>query len=130
MSWIQVYVTGMEVDATVESVEKSLLPLLLDTYWAGEGTTVVKHSAKYGASYSFLAFFTSDGALAAIGRIEELTAWHAELVQPKADVARKTDRTENQLGETDAIRLRRRRAKPKPKHPVKISSGRPKKQYS
>jgi hypothetical protein len=124
MSWTQVYVSGMAIDATVKSVEATLAPVLVvsDSSWVGEGSTVVKCSQTHNTVYCFLAFLTLEGAAAAIDRIHNNfldLGWDAELAQPKP---KKMPRKETDCTTEKCVRLRRKRAPPAPKHPVLKSS--------
>ena len=78
MSWTQVYITGL--DQSIEPTDDIIEQLLDKGYklsnddmmcWAGYGTTLVKRNETTGAcrGYAFLAFFSKEGALVAIDRI-------------------------------------------------------------
>ena len=78
MSWTQVYITGL--DKSIEPTDDIIEQLLDKGYklsnddmmcWAGYGTTLVKRNETTGAcrGYAFLAFFSKEGALVVIDRI-------------------------------------------------------------
>ena len=78
MSWTQVYITGLDksIDPTDDIIEQLLdkgYKLSNDDIlcWAGYGTTLVKRNETTGTcrGFAFLAFFSKEGALIAIDRI-------------------------------------------------------------
>ena len=78
MSWTQVYITGLDksIDPTDDIIEQLLdkgYKLSNDDIlcWAGYGTTLVKRNETTGTcrGYAFLSFFSREGALIAIDRI-------------------------------------------------------------
>ena len=78
MSWTQVYITGLDksIDPTDDIIEQLLdkgYKLSNDDMmcWAGYGTTLVKRNETTGAcrGYAFLSFFSKEGALVVIDRI-------------------------------------------------------------
>ena len=71
MSWTQVYITGLD-KSSVELLDKGYKLSNDDILcWAGYGTTLVKRNETTGTcrGYAFLAFFSKEGALVAIDRI-------------------------------------------------------------
>ena len=78
MSWAQVYITGL--DKSIDPTDDIIEQLLDESYklsnddilcWAGYGTTLVKRNETTGVcrGYAFLSFFSKEGALVAIDRI-------------------------------------------------------------
>jgi hypothetical protein len=134
MSWTQVYVSGwpMQEDTSVESIEEKLKFILHSDTWAGEGSTILKQT-RNGSSYCFLSFLSFDGALAFVDILREFSGQNecsvgrlkAEISQPKAKGSK--GKKSISAGAADNVRLRRKRAPPIRKHPVKKSSAPPKK---
>jgi hypothetical protein len=139
MSWIQVYVSGIDPSTNVDEFELALSESLLDdtTLWAGPGTTIFKHArgdnADTAICYCFLAFHLTEGALTAVDRINNysasdtdistiLSGLHAEMSQPKTKKKGGKNTAHTPNDNTCDVRLRRRRKEPAPKHPVIKSS--------
>lgn len=141
MSWIQVYVTGLAVslEPSDEDIEKSLeerYSLTSDCIlWAGPGTTMVKRDEEgLCRGFAFLAFYSTNGASAAINRInthhgiemeddgKDLSKLplllRAELSNPKS--GKKTPKKKEKY--LPDLRLRKQRGAPVRKHPVITSS--------
>mmetsp|Transcript_2498 Transcript_2498/g.3774 ORF Transcript_2498/g.3774 Transcript_2498/m.3774 type:complete len:154 (+) Transcript_2498:18-479(+) len=141
MSWIQVYVTGLAI--SLEPSDEDIEKLLDERYslssddrilWAGPGTTMVKRDEEgVCRGFAFLAFYSTEGASAAINRInthngiendkdEDLSVrpplLRAELSNPKSG-KKKPKKTEKYLPD---LRVRKQRGAPVRKHPVITSS--------
>lgn len=154
MSWTQVYVTGLAraINPSDEEIEAylSLRYSLTGTsnsnssseddttdnlMWAGEGSTLIKRDESGCCrGFAFLTFYSVDGAMVAIDRIntdssssnesddgsDHLTL-RAELSNPKGGTKKKSNKKNNEDNLRD-LRLRRQRKAPIRKHPVITSS--------
>jgi hypothetical protein len=134
MSWTQVHVAGINRDLLLdddglESALNELFRLSETTDWAGEGTSTFKRLPNNQLrGYGFLSFLSASGAATAIQNIQGVTCnlgiLHAELSQPNKGKAKQKSQgnaTSDGDNNTD-VRLRRKRAPPAGKHPVKTSS--------
>jgi len=136
-SWTQVHLSGLDAaPLSLESFELALSSLFVDEddLWAGPGTTILKQARNSNNAYCFIAFYSLQGAVKAVERLngyngndERLLNLRAELSQPKPKKATKSQHNQQQKQQTDDnIRLRRKRAPPAPKHPIRRSSAPPK----
>lgn len=154
MSWTQVYVTGLAraVNPSDEEIEAYLCKRysLTDAansnsigddntaatinndnlMWAGEGSTLIKRDdSGCCRGFAFLTFYSVDGAMIAIDRInndvstsesdDDRISLRAELSNPKNN--KKSNKKNNEDNLPD-LRLRRQRKLPIRKHPVVTSS--------
>ena len=133
MSWTQVHVAGINRDLlldddALESSLNELFRLSETTDWAGEGTSTFKRlSNNQLRGYGFLSFLSTSGAATAIQNMHgvacNLGIIHAELSQPtKGKAKQKQQGSTSNEGDHRDVRLRRKRAPPAGKHPVKTSS--------
>ena len=158
MSWTQVYVTGLAraIDPSDEEIEAYLCKRysLTDAansisigddntaatidndnlMWAGEGSTLIKRDdSGCCRGFAFLTFYSVDGAVIAIDRInnavstsesgDDRISLRAELSNPKGGGKnnKKSNKNNNEDNLPD-LRLRRQRKLPVRKHPVVTSS--------
>jgi RNA recognition motif-containing protein len=147
MSWTQVHVSGIQQELTLEddALEETFEDLFElnndDKDWAGPGTSTFKRVEDTNRlrGYAFLSFLSKEGAMVAVEAINNNTTstplgqLHAALShnakttnsKPKNN-GRKQQGSKQQQGQSQSsnasLRLRRRRAPPAPKHPVKSSS--------
>lgn len=154
MSWTQVYVTGLAraINPSDEEIEAYLCKRysLTDAansnsigddntaatinndnlMWAGEGSTQIKRDdSGCCRGFAFLTFYSVDGAMIAIDRInndvstsesdDDRISLRAELSNPKNN--KKSNKKNNEDNLPD-LRLRRQRKLPIRKHPVVTSS--------
>lgn len=154
MSWTQVYVTGLTraINPSDEEIEAHLCKRysLTDAansnsigddntaatinndnlMWAGEGSTLIKRDdSGCCRGFAFLTFYSVDGAMIAIDRInndvstsesdDDRISLRAELSNPKNN--KKSNKKNNEDNLSD-LRLRRQRKLPIRKHPVVTSS--------
>jgi len=130
-SWTQVHVSGLDAASlSLESFELALSSLFVheDDLWAGPGTTILKQARNSNNAYCFIAFYSLQGAVNAVERLnsyngndQRLLNLQADLSQPKPKKATKSQQNQQQQTD-DNIRLRRKRAPPAPKHPIRQSS--------
>jgi hypothetical protein len=120
--------------------------------WVGQGSTILKQSkSRVGGGsggkgqrrqYGFLAFYSREGATRAMECINTYTGHNQLLQSMQAEISTSNNSpTKKQLGRgpknnsdrnnnDNHIRLRRQRAPPAPKHPVKKSSASSRKNYA
>ena len=159
MSWTQVYVTGLAraVNPSDEEIEAYLCKRysLTDAansnsigddntaatinnnnlMWAGEGSTLIKRDDNGCCrGFAFLTFYSVDGAMIAIDRInndvstsesgDDRISLRAELSNPKGGGKnnKKSNKKNNNEDNLPDLRLRRQRKLPIRKHPVVTSS--------
>ena len=140
MSWTQIHISGL--NRSIEPADEVIEQLLDERYqlssddsilWAGVGTTLIKRDDQgICRGFSFMSFYSRDGALCAIEKINNYnrhdtslttipqlpTSLHAEISNPKGK-KKKKDNKEEDLPD---LRIRRQRAPPIRKHPVITSS--------
>ena len=157
MSYTQVYVTGLArainpSDAEIEAYLCKRYSLAGSTaaddnsncehntadkitMWAGEGSTLIKRDDENGCcrGFAFLTFFSVDGAMMIIDRINNDNSdnngvdhnimLRAELSNPKGGTKKKSNKKKNnEDNDLPDLRLRRQRKLPVRKHPVITSS--------
>jgi hypothetical protein len=137
MSWVQVHVSGIHQDLTLDddAIEERMNQDLslsdnVELCWAGPGTSIWKRNDNNELrGYGFLSFLSHQGAIMMIEQINASAAedtcsdmgkLSAELSQPKKKQANK--KQTNQQTNSSNLRLRRQRAQPAGKHPVRSSS--------
>jgi hypothetical protein len=129
MPWTQLYVSGLDPSTTLATMEVLLSSLFSDedlNLWAGPGTTIMKET-RSNEVFCFVAFLSLEGALAArekinnyVGSDEKVgSRLQAEISQTKLKKVKHDVVTEDDKRD---LRLRRKGAPSRPKHPVIKSS--------
>jgi hypothetical protein len=148
MSWTQVHVSGIQQDLSLENdaLEEALEDLLelgnVDKDWAGPGTSTFKRmddDTNRLRGYAFLSFLSKEGAMLAVEAINNSNSTNHAIgklqaalstsgsststAQAKHKTSFTCKKNKGQSQSSNAsTRLKRRRAPPAPKHPVKSSS--------
>lgn len=113
----------------LDSFEESLSVIFAETdcHWAGEGSTIIKET-RSGDKFCFLAFLSEEGSIRAVSLLNDYNGSDATLSNLIAAASTKKKNTSKQSSEksrnrdADDVRLRRKRAQPQRKHPIKNHS--------